>query len=84
MGCGAAVLHRLEGPQRAAPRARGLKQGLKLSEYGVFRVEDEERLAAATEEDVYAQLGLPWILPTLREDRGEIEAARAGDPPRRR
>jgi DNA polymerase (family 10) len=57
-------------------RELAVKHGLKLSEYGLFRVEDDERLAAGTEEEVYAQLGLPWIPPTLREDRGEIEAAR--------
>ena len=51
-------------------------RGLKLSEYGVFR--GEVRLAAGTEEEVYAALGLPWIPPELREDRGELAAA-AGD-----
>ncbi|GGY76006.1 DNA polymerase/3'-5' exonuclease PolX [Streptomyces olivaceoviridis] len=49
--------------------------GLKLSEYGVFDTGSGESLASRTEEEVYARLGLPWIPPTLREDRGEIEAA---------
>ncbi|MEU6668861.1 DNA polymerase/3'-5' exonuclease PolX [Streptomyces sp. NPDC046727] len=50
-------------------------QGLKLSEYGLFDTESGDSVASRTEEDVYARLGLPWIPPTLREDRGEIEAA---------
>ncbi|KUN17896.1 phosphoesterase [Streptomyces corchorusii] len=49
--------------------------GLKLSEYGVFDTGSGESVASRTEEEVYARLGLPWIPPTLREDRGEIEAA---------
>jgi DNA polymerase (family 10) len=63
-------------------RELAVKHGLKLSEYGLFRVDNNERLAAGTEEEVYARLGLPWIPPTLREDRGEIEAARDGTLPR--
>lgn len=64
-----------------ALRERAQKRGLKLNEYGVFRVSDDEKLAGATEEDVYAALGLPWIAPELREDRGEIAAAEAGALP---
>jgi DNA polymerase (family 10) len=63
-------------------REIAVKKGLKLSEYGVFRVKTNRRLAAETEEEVYERLGLPWIAPTLREDRGEIEAARDGTLPR--
>ncbi|MEV6968506.1 DNA polymerase/3'-5' exonuclease PolX [Hamadaea sp. NPDC051192] len=48
---------------------------LKLSEYGLFDAETGDLLASQTEEEVYERLGLPWIPPTLREDRGEIEAA---------
>lgn len=55
---------------RRLARARGLK----LNEYGVFR--GSERIAGATEEEVYRTLGLQWIAPELREGRGEIEAAR--------
>jgi len=51
-----------------------VKAGLKLNEYGLFR--DEERIAGATEEEIYAQLGLDYVEPVLREDRGEVEAAR--------
>jgi DNA polymerase (family 10) len=49
-------------------------QGLKLNEQGVFR--GRERIAGDSEESVYEALGLAWIPPPLREDRGEIEAAR--------
>jgi DNA polymerase (family 10) len=57
------------------------RRGLKLSEYGLFRIDDGALLASETEEQVYEHLGLPWIPPTLREDRGEIEAAYAGKLP---
>jgi DNA polymerase (family 10) len=53
--------------------------GLKLNEYGVFR--GSERLAGESEASVYGALGLPWIAPELREDRGEIATARAGKLP---
>ncbi len=49
---------------------------LKLSEYGLFDAESGELQAARTEEEVYRRLGLDWIAPTLREDRGEVAAAR--------
>ena len=48
--------------------------GLKINEYGVFQ--GEARIAGATEEEVYATLKLPWIPPEIRENQGEIEAAR--------
>ena len=63
-------------------RDRAIGLGLKLNEYGVFRVADDQRIAGATEEEVYAALGLPWIPPELREMRGEIEAAVTGTLPR--
>ncbi|MFD7433923.1 DNA polymerase/3'-5' exonuclease PolX [Streptomyces sp. NPDC059861] len=62
-------------------RERAVHQGLKLSEYGLFDVESGERIVSGTEEDVYARLGLPWIPPPLREDRGEIEAGVRGELP---
>ncbi|WP_256641853.1 DNA polymerase/3'-5' exonuclease PolX [Streptomyces murinus] len=62
-------------------RTIAVREGLKLSEYGVFDAESGESLASRTEEEVYARLGLPWIVPTLREDRGEIEAALRGELP---
>ncbi|WP_189266910.1 DNA polymerase/3'-5' exonuclease PolX [Streptomyces fuscichromogenes] len=55
-------------------REIAVRQKLKLSEYGLFDVESGEKVVSGTEEEVYARLGLPWIPPTLREDRGEIEA----------
>ena len=58
-----------------AIRTRAVKMGLKLSEYGLFRVEDETRIAGETEESIYEALGLAWIPPELRENCGEIEAA---------
>lgn len=62
-------------------REMALRQGLKLSEYGLFQVEDGSLIASETEEQVYEQLGMPWIPPPLREDRGEIDAALAGELP---
>jgi DNA polymerase (family 10) len=56
------------------------QQGLKLNEYGLF--EGDQSVAGATEESVYAAVGLPWIPPELRENRGEFEAARAGRLPK--
>ncbi|GHJ35695.1 DNA polymerase/3'-5' exonuclease PolX [Streptomyces sp. TS71-3] len=62
-------------------RTIAVRKGLKLSEYGLFEIESDRQVASRTEEEVYARLGLPWIPPTLREDRGEIEAALAGELP---
>jgi len=60
-------------------RTRARDRGLKVNEYGVYR--DENRIAGATEEDVYAALGLRWIPPEIRENEGEIEAAAGGTLP---
>jgi len=62
-----------------AIRKIGLAKKLKINEYGVFR--GEKRVAGRTEEEMYAKVGLPFIEPELREDRGEIEAARKGGLP---
>jgi DNA polymerase (family 10) len=62
-------------------REIAVRAGLKLSEYGLFDAASGELLASGSEEEVYARLGLPWIPPTLREDRGEIEAALGGRLP---
>ncbi len=62
-------------------RERAVRQGLKLNEYGLYDAASGSLLAAETEAEVYERLGLPYIEPTLREDRGEIEAALAGDLP---
>lgn len=58
-----------------AIRTRAVKMGLKLSEYGLFRVEDDSLVAGETEAAIYETLGLAWIPPELRENCGEIEAA---------
>src|SRR5215210_333596 len=68
-------------------RRRAVERGLRISEYGVFRVEERhqedegERIAGREEADVYASVGLAWVPPEMREDRGEIEAAAAGRLP---
>ena len=64
-----------------AIRTRAVKMGLKLSEYGLYRIEDESRVAGATEAEIYEALGLRWIPPELRENCGEIEAAAEGKLP---
>jgi DNA polymerase (family 10) len=63
-------------------RQLAIQRGLKISEYGVFDDATGARVAGATEADVYAAVGLPWIPPELREDGGELEAAREGRLPR--
>jgi DNA polymerase (family 10) len=68
-------------PHNIRIREIAVRRGLKLSEYGLFQVEDDALVVAETEQQVYERLGLPWIAPTLREDRGEIEAAAAGTLP---
>lgn len=78
-------------------RTMAVRAGLKLSEYGLFEVGGEAeskadgttkgraaegaKVVSATEDEVYAALGLPWIAPPLREDRGEVEAALRGELP---
>ena len=63
-------------------REMAVRAGLKLNEYGLFDAKSGELLAAETEEDVYGRLGMAFIEPTLREDRGEVEAALAGELPK--
>ncbi len=63
-----------------ALRDRALERGWKLNEYGLFDA-SEQAIAGATEEGIYAALGLAWIAPELRENRGEIDAAFAGTLP---
>ena len=62
-------------------REIAIRAGLKLSEYGLHSVETGDLVVSATEEEVYARLGLPWIPPPLREDEGEIEDALHGTIP---
>src|SRR5574340_330238 len=65
-------------------RELAVRKKLKLNEYGVFDVsgESERRVGGGTEEEIYAALGLPMMPPEMREDQGEIEAAKAGKLPR--
>jgi DNA polymerase (family X) len=62
-------------------REMAVRRGLKLSEYGLFEADGGDLIAAQTEQVVYERLGLPFIPPTLREDRGEVEAALRGELP---
>ncbi|MCF7982986.1 MAG: DNA polymerase/3'-5' exonuclease PolX [Thiohalocapsa sp.] len=77
-----AALHYFTGSKahNIAVRRMGVERGLKINEYGVFR--DDERISGGSEQDVYDAVGLPFIEPELREDRGEIDAAEAGRLPR--
>ncbi len=63
-------------------RDRAMQRGLKLNEYGLFRVGDDQRIAGATEEEIYEALGLAFVPPELRENRGEIAAAEQRALPR--
>jgi DNA polymerase (family 10) len=76
-----AALHYFTGSKahNVAVRKIGQKSKLKINEYGVFR--GGERIAGATEEEIYEQVGLPYIEPELRENRGEIAAGRKGELP---
>jgi DNA polymerase (family X) len=65
-----------------ALRERAKRLGLKISEYGLFRAEDGSRIAGETEEELYGRLGLAFIPPELRENRGELEKAEANQLPR--
>lgn len=62
-------------------REMAVRKGLKLSEYGLFEAKSGKLIVAETEEEVYERLGLPWMPATLREDRGEVEAALRGELP---
>ncbi|MEU6644891.1 DNA polymerase/3'-5' exonuclease PolX [Saccharomonospora sp. NPDC046836] len=78
-----AALQYFTGSQAHNVRTRvmAVQAGLKLSEYGIFDAETGALIVSKTEEEVYHRLGLPWIPPPLREDRGEIEAALRGELP---
>jgi len=78
-----AALQYFTGSQQHNVRIRemAVRQQLKLSEYGLFDAESGELIVSRTEEEVYERLGLAWIPPMLREDSGEIEAARLGALP---
>ena len=63
-------------------RDRAIQRGFKLNEYGLYRVDDDTRIAGEDETGIYAALGLALVPPELRENRGEIEAAESGTLPR--
>ncbi len=77
------ALQYFTGSQSHNVRVRELakRRGLTISEYGVFEEKSGRRVAGGTEEDVYATVGLPWIPAELRENAGEIDAARNGGLP---
>lgn len=65
-----------------AVRQIAVRAKLKLSEYGLFEAETNTLIVSRTEEEVYERLGLAWVPPAMREDRGEVEAAARGQIPR--
>ena len=86
--CYGAALHYFTGSKahNIVVRTLGVERGLRISEYGIFRVpkgkkaeevgiEEGERIGGAREEDVFRAVDLDWVSPELREDRGEIQAA---------
>lgn len=77
-----AALHYFTGSKahNIAIRTLGVKKGYKINEYGVFK--NDTRLAGRTEKEVYETVGLPFIDPELREQRGEIEAAQQNRLPK--
>ncbi len=89
-----AALHYFTGSKEhnVEIRKRARKRDLRVSEYGVFRVDEDasgeddpeagERVAGAEEKEVFEAVGLPWIPPEIRENRGELEAADEGRLPR--
>lgn len=76
-----AALHYFTGSKahNIAVRRLGQRRGLKINEYGIFR--GARHVGGAEEEEVFAAVKLPWIPPELRENNGEIEAARDGTLP---
>ncbi|MGC1379145.1 MAG: DNA polymerase/3'-5' exonuclease PolX [Anaerolineales bacterium] len=62
-------------------RQLALDKGLSLSEHALTKTDGSGEILCATEQEVYAALGLPWIPPELREDHGEVQAAKAGNLP---
>ena len=80
--CWGAALHYFTGSKahNIAIRLLGVKRKLKINEYGIFK--GTRRIGGRSEEEVFAAVGLPFIPPELREDRGEVQAAREGKLPR--
>jgi DNA polymerase (family 10) len=76
-----AAMHYFTGSKahNIAIRMLGVRKNLKINEYGVF--DGDKRLSGEREEDVFASVGLAFVPPEMREDRGEIDAAREGKLP---
>jgi len=72
-----AALQYFTGSKEHNVRLRDIAKamGLKLSEYGLFKADTEERIGGSTEEEIYELLGMEWIPPEIRENTGEIELA---------
>ncbi|HSL69231.1 MAG TPA: DNA polymerase/3'-5' exonuclease PolX [Longimicrobiales bacterium] len=84
--CYGAAMHYFTGSKahNIAVRKLGVERGLRISEYGVFRLGERggaRRIGGQTEEDVFQSVGMDWVPPELREDQGEIEAALAHELP---
>ncbi len=79
--CHGAALQYFTGSKlhNVALRDRAKRMGYKLNEYGLFRIHDEQLVAAATEEEIYSTLGLAYIEPELRENTGELDAAEVAE-----
>jgi DNA polymerase (family 10) len=77
----ATLLHHLSGSKAHHARLRGRARelGFTLGEWGLVRLDGQQRVAVDSEQALYAALGLPFLPPEVREDAGEIEAALAGD-----
>jgi DNA polymerase (family 10) len=77
-----AAMHYFTGSKahNIAMRNLAKKKGLKLSEYGVFKV--DKMIAGKTEDEVFKSVGLPYIIPEIRKNDGEIEAARKNKLPK--
>jgi DNA polymerase (family X) len=83
LDCWGAALQYFTGSQahNVAVRQVAIRSKLKLSEYGLFEAESGELIVSRTEEEVYQRLGMQWVPPALREDRGEVQAALRGELP---
>ena len=83
-----AALHYFTGSKAHNIRIRelGIKKGLKINEYGVFKrgksPEQDEKIGGIKEIDIFKSIGMPYICPEIREDRGEIEAGLSGTLPK--
>ena len=81
--CWGAALQYFTGSQAHNVRIReiAVRQRLKLSEYGLFDAESGDLIVSGTEQEVYDRLGMAWVPPPMREDSGEVQAARRGELP---